>query len=203
MYNSLQLFEKNISESSRLIVLYEYTSTNIPSMNFRDLLRAHLVYSLSAFDKLIHDLIKIGMVEIFLGNRPATRKYLAEGISLETYSQISRATIPPKEYYFESEITKKLSFFSFQDPDKVADGLSYIWGETHKWQHISSEMGIDLQTAKTTLKTISARRNQIVHEADIDITTGQKYNIEKGETEDVVSFILNCGQSIYNKITSP
>ena len=61
-------------------------------------------------------------------------------------------------------------------------------------------MGVDLSIAKTTLKTISARRNQIVHDADIDIATGKKYSIEKTETEDVADFILNCGTAIYDNV---
>jgi HEPN superfamily RiboL-PSP-like protein len=200
MYSALRLFEKNISESSQLLVLFEFTTLNLPSMNFDDLLRAHLVYSVSAFDKLIHDIIKIGMLEIFLNKRLATSKYLSEGISLEIHNKISNATIPPKEFYFESEVTKKLSFLSFQDPNKVAEGLSLIWGEPHKWQQIADSMGLEISTAKITLKTISARRNQIVHEADIDISTGKKYSISKAETENAANFVLNCGRSIYNNV---
>ena len=200
MINSLNLFEKNINDSCNLLALYEFSSNNLPGMDFKDLLRAHLVYSVSAFDKLIHDLIKIGMVEIFLNTRPATSKYLNEGISLEIHNKILGATIPPREYFFENEVARKLSFLSFQDPDKVTGGLSFIWGESHKWQHIANSMGIDLHTAKTTLKTIIARRNQIVHEADIDITTGKKYLIDKTETETACDFILSCGQAIYNNI---
>lgn len=200
MLNSLNLYAKNINDSSQLLALFEYSSKNLPGMDFDDLLRAHLVYSVSAFDKLIHDLIKKGMVEIFTNNRPATPKYLNEGISLEMHNKIAGATIPPGEYYFENEVVRKLSFLSFQDPDKVADGLSFIWLESHKWQHIADNMGVDQHTAKTTLKTIVARRNQIVHEADIDIATGQKYFIDKTETETACNFILSCGQAIYNNV---
>lgn len=200
MFNAFQLFKKNITDSSQLVALFEYTNEYLPSMNFDDLLRAHFVYSVSAFDKLIHDIIKIGMLEIFSNKRPATPKYLSEGISLEIHNKISGATIPPKEYYFESEVIKKLSFMSFQDPNKVADGLSLIWGEPHKWQVIGANMGVESSIAKTTLKTISTRRNQIVHEADIDMVTGKKYSIEKTETEIVSNFILNCGTAIYNNV---
>lgn len=200
MLSSLRLFEKNIKDSSELLALFEFSTKQVPGMNFDDLLRAHLVYSLSAFDKLIHDLIKIGMVEIFLNRRPSTPKYLAEGISLEIHNRILSASIPPKEYYFENEIARKLSFLSFQDPNKVAEGLSFIWAHPHKWQLIADRMGEDQHTAKTTLKTIVARRNQIVHEADIDITTGRKYSIDQAEIETACDFILSCGRAIYDNV---
>lgn len=200
MFNALRLFEKNITESSQLVALFEYTNEHLPNMNFDDLLRAHFVHAVSAFDKLLHDIIKIGMLEIFQERRQTTPKYLSEGISLEIHNKISKATIPPKEYYFESEVTKKLSYMSFQDPNKVADGLSLIWIEPHKWQVIANDMGVEMSKARTTLKTISTRRNQIVHEADINMATGKKYSIEKDETVNVANFILSCGNSIYNSV---
>jgi hypothetical protein len=200
MLNSLNLFENNIKDSAQLLALFEFSSKHLPGMVFDDLLRAHLVYSVSAFDKLIHDIIKIGMVEIFTNNRQATPKYLNERISLEIHNKISVATIPPREYFFENEVVRKLSFLSFQDPDKVAEGLSFIWAEPHKWHHIAANMGVDQHTTKTTLKTIVARRNQIVHEADIDIATGQKYLIDKTETETACNFVLSCGQAIYSQV---
>ena len=89
---------------------------------------------------------------------------------------------------------------SFQDPNKIADGLSLIWIEPHKWQVIANDMGVETSKARTTLKTISTRRNQIVHEADINMATGKKYSIEKDETVNVANFILSCGNSIYNSV---
>jgi len=200
MYSAYKLFKKNILESSQLLSLFEYTSKNLSLMNFDDLLRAHLVYSVSAFDKLIHDLIEIGMLEIFLNRRSPTPKYLSESFTLETHNKIVSATIPPKEHFFKLAVKKKLSYLSFQEPQKVVEGLSLIWQEAHKWYRIANCMGVDVSTAKTTLKTISTRRNQIVHEADIDISTGSKYSISLSETKSVEEFIFNCGESIYKSV---
>lgn len=200
MFDSYKLFKKNIDKSSELIALFEFSKKNLPSTNFDDLLRAHLVYSVSAFDKLMHDLISTGMVEIFLHRRTPTSRYLKEGVSLEIYNKMVKATVPPAEYFFENEVARKLSFIAFQNPDKVAEGLSYIWNEPHKWKVISDSMGLDMHSVKTTLKTIVARRNQIVHEGDIDISTGQKYLINMAEVEDVSKFILSCGNSIYKNV---
>lgn len=206
MFDSLKLFEKNIKEASHLLVLFDYATKNLMSMDFSDLLRACFIYSVSAFDKLIHDLIRIGMIEIFLGKRSQTPKYLAEAISLETHGKIFNATkssgvtMLPKEYYFELEIKKKLSHLTFVDPDKIANGLSLIWDEPHKWQRIAFCMCDDPKKVRTTLKTIYARRNHIVHQADIDIFTEEKYAFEKQEAEETVEFIRRCGVAIYHSL---
>jgi len=203
MYDSYKLFKKNLDKSSELVVLYDYSTRNLISLNFDDLLRAHLVYSVSAFDKFIHDVIRLGMLEIFLGRRSSTQKFLNESIRLETYMQLTSASSIPAEVCFGNEITRKLSFLSFQDTDKIADGLSYIWSENHKWQKIADEMSIAITSAKVTLKTIVARRNQIVHEADIDISNGHKYLIEKSDVIDACAFIELCGRAIYQNIKLP
>jgi hypothetical protein len=165
-------------------------------MTFDDLLRFQIVYSVSALDKLIHDLIRIGMVQIFIGTRLATRKYLAETISMTAYANLSSATIPPKEYYFEQEIISKLGIVTYQSPDSIAEGLSYIWDEKHKWQKIAAAMDIKENQARTQLKLIVDRRNKITHEADVDITSGGKFAISKSDCESTVLFIERCGEEI-------
>jgi hypothetical protein len=165
-------------------------------MSFDDLLRFQIVYSVSAFDKLMHDLVRIGMVAIFTGTRAPTSKYLAEKISMSAYGALSAATIPPKEYYFEQEVITKLRIIAYQSPDNVADGLSYIWDEKHKWQKIAAVMLISEDEAKTQLRLIIDRRNKIVHEADVDIATGVKFTISKSDCETTTSFLEKCGEEI-------
>ncbi|MEL4894147.1 HEPN domain-containing protein [Crocosphaera sp. Alani8] len=198
MYRALRLFNQNIDEAKNLTALYEYLENSMNSpLSFDDLLRAEIVYSVSAFDKLIHDIIRIGMIEIFTGNRQATPQYLQESISIETYNElISPTMLPPKEYIFEQAVFNKLKTISYQEPEKVAKGLSYIWDERQKWQKIAAKMDMDDRTAKTTLKLIAARRNAIVHEADIDISTSQKYPINKHECQSITDFLSRCGQEI-------
>ena len=111
-----------------MTALYEYLEDSMNSpLSFDDLLRAQIVYSVSAFDKLIHDIIRIGMIEIFTGQRQATTQYLQESISIKTYNELTSSTMfPPKKYIFEQAVFNKLKTISYQEPEKVAQGLSYI-----------------------------------------------------------------------------
>lgn len=191
------------------MALYEDLESQIlVTHSFDDLLRSQIVYAVSAFDKLIHDLIRIGMVEIFCGRRSATPKYLTETISLQAYQQLRTASLssfPPPEYYFEQEVIKKLKIVSYQDPNKVAEGLSYIWQEKQKWQRIAIEMSTSNspytdKTAKQTLKLIADRRNSIVHEAHINPLTNQKYSIDKVECQYSIDFLVRCGEAIFSLV---
>ncbi|WP_242462649.1 HEPN domain-containing protein [Pseudomonas sp. OST1909] len=182
--------------------LYDYltASVTVPA-SFEDLLRSQVVYAVSAFDKLIHDLVRIGMLEIFTGARPPTPKYLSEPISIQIHSDLISASIPPKEHIFEQAIFRKLKIVSYQDPIKVADGLSYIWDEGQKWQKISEKMAQPDSVIRTTLKLIADRRNTIVHEADIDPLTNEKLSITKSECEELTDFLHRCGNEIAKLVT--
>ena len=197
MNNSFKRFKIQFIQTKGLSDLYNYLDTylNVP-MKFDDILRSQFVYAVSSLDKLIHDLIRIGMIEIFLKKRPPTPKYLAEPLSLETIEKINNATMPPKEHFFEQAIFNKFVKLSFQNPTNIADGLSYIWDEKHKWQKIAQAMGSNEQDIKTQLKLIVNRRNQIVHEADLNFATGEKYFITPIDSKEAVEFIELCGASI-------
>lgn len=202
MTNPRTVFCANISETNTLTVLYDHlTNTIAVPMSFDDLLRSKIVYSVSAFDKLIHDLVCLGVVQIFTGNRPATPKYLAESIPLSMAQQLTATSIPPPEVIFEQIIRSKLKIISFQDPDKVSEGLSYIWNEKHKWREISAAIGLDENFTRTKLKLIVTRRNAIVHEADMDPITHIKQPITKFECDDVANFLLQVGTAICTLVT--
>lgn len=201
MRNSLALFNSNIRQAREISAVYDYlvAAVAVPQQ-FDDLLRSQLVYAVSAFDKLMHDLIRIGMVQSFMGVRPTTAKYLSEAVSMQVHMEIIQATIPPKEHVFEQALFRKFKIISFQDPAKVADGLSYIWDESQKWQKIATSLGRSDEAVRTTLRLIADRRNAIVHEADIDPSTNTKFAIGKAESEGSLDFLETCGNAIANLV---
>ncbi|MCX7184073.1 MAG: HEPN domain-containing protein [Nitrosospira sp.] len=197
MHNARALFNTNIIAAKQAGSIYDYLALSVTSpLSFDDLLRSQVVYSVSAFDKLIHDLVRIGMVEIFTGIRTATAKYLNESISLKSHADLAVASLPPREHIFEQILFQKFKAVSFQDPEKVVSGLSYIWNEDHKWQEIAKKMGLSDSEARKTLRLIADRRNVIVHEADIDPVTSTKLNITKMECEEITVFLHRCGNEI-------
>ena len=199
MHNSYQRFQTGIASAKELDGLYAYllTAVKIPS-SFDDLLRSQIVYVVSALDKLIHDLVRVGMLQTFFGRRPSTPKYLTETISLEVYHNITPTSVPPPEFWIEREIVQKHKNLAFQQPEKIADALSLIWNETHKWQAIASKLESSEGLVRTTLKTIVDRRNKIVHEGDFDPYIGTKYTITQTEANNAVQFVESLGITIYN-----
>ncbi|WP_426399459.1 HEPN domain-containing protein [Ralstonia sp. R-29] len=197
MLNAKGVFHRNIRQAVELGVLYDHLS-NIVAIpeQFDDLLRSQVVNAVSAFDKLMHDLIRIGMVRIFENQRSPTGKYLNEVVPIQHLPGLSVGAVPPPPVRFEEIVREKLSKLSFQDPAKVADGLSYIWNENQKWQQIVQGLGMTDEDAKRKQRLIATRRNAIVHEADLDPVTNQKQTITKAEATDISDFLLAVGNRI-------
>src|ERR1700739_631568 len=111
MRRAVDEFKDSMKHVKELDSLYLHLRDGLRLPNdLTDLLRAEWVYTVSAMDKLIHQLIKIGMIEAFNGMRTKTNSFLAFGISLNTHTAITSSTafsMPPAEYWFEQEIIQK------------------------------------------------------------------------------------------------
>jgi hypothetical protein len=214
MLTAKDAFDEQIRSCRELNAVYNHLKTGLSfPQDLSDLLRAQIVYSISALDKFIHEVVKKGMVEVFENRRSKTKTFHSFGISLGTLmkiQEVSSITIPQASeetpiYWFEREIIVKHKSLSFQAPDKISEALSLIWAEEHKWQKIhlnitqpiGSLPSMTENEIKTYLKNIVARRNQIVHEADINILLNTKDMIEEAEVNNIVQFIDSLGKSIY------
>lgn len=201
MFNAFSNFKKNLEESKVLSALYSYLVDTVHTpMPYDDVLRAQFVYSVSAFDKFMHDIILIGLVDTYIGNRQPTDKYLGEVLPMRTINVLATSTLPPPEFHFREAMLAKLKIVSYQDPAKISDGLSYIWRESHKWVKVANALGMTDEAIKTKLRLIADRRNAIVHESDMNPATQKKFEIDKVSTNEVTRFLEDCGTAIYNLV---
>lgn len=202
MINAMNVFNSLIDQCSTTMGIYEYFESNNVPIDASDLLRWQYVLAVSALDKYVHEIVRIGMIEEFKGEKTETSKYRNMRIDLSTFSAIKNSENP--EIEFSNEIVRQHSFLAFQDPDKISDALSFIWDEPHKWKKISMNMTspISENDLKTKLKNIVIRRNQIVHQGDCLSTQIplQQQDISKSDTIDVVNFIKDLVNAIKNSL---
>lgn len=198
MSSAINTFHALMNQGTMSKGIYTYLDTNKVPMDFSDLLRWQWVLSVSALDRYVHDIVRIGMLEIFEGRRNPTAKYKSFRIDLNNFNSIIESPTPVIE--FEKEVIRQHSFLAFQYPDKIADALSYIWNEQNKWDVICSNMATDISSAnlKTKLKNIITRRNQIVHEGDCFSANSPLHQqpISILDTDDVNKFISELANAI-------
>lgn len=197
MNNCILVFADLIEQCKATMGLYDYLTSSIIALDASDLLRWQYVLALSALDKYIHDIVRIGMVDEFLGRKSKTLKFNSFRITLSTSLDINASDYP--EFEIEKEIIKQHGFLAFQDPDKIAEALSFIWDEPHKWKFISQAMSspISEKDLKIKLRNIVLRRNQIVHQGDCLFEPHlAQQNISREDVINVVEFVKELVNAI-------
>lgn len=139
-----------------------------------ELLRAEWVARVSALDMYVHELIAQRMLLIFEGKLSPTIQYNSFALSLETMARIRSASSPSDaSSAFDLDVRKRLSLNTYQDPEKIADGLrlcstAELWNQVAQHQGAS---GLDInkkaKALKSQLRAIVDRRNKIAHEGDL------------------------------------
>jgi hypothetical protein len=158
-----------------------------------DILRAQYVLAVSALDHYVHEVTRLGMLEIFDDNRPAPPAFLRFRVSLDCLSSgnvISRSD-------FDSEIRSQHGWVAFQHPDKLADAIRLI-SDAKLWDCVSAKLGVAADKTKERLKLIVDRRNKIAHEADMDPTYPKaRWPISAPDVDGVVEFLVNVVEAIH------
>jgi hypothetical protein len=203
MQRAMQKFTLNLQSVKDLGQIYVLVSTNFPLIeeNADDILRAKIVLMVSAFDTFIHDVVKIGMGEIFAGTRLPNTKYNDFKLSLSTLSNINNSVSQSEKIiYFESEIEKINSKDSFQSPKSIDYALGLI-NISSVWTLISSLMNnVNAKDIRDRLGLIVDRRNKIAHESDHNPVTRDKYPIQKRDVDNDILFIENLCKAIYTLV---
>ncbi len=191
-------FERHIEDIRRVNHIYDHLvkQVNLPSADLCDLLRIQLVNAVSAFDWLMHEYVHAGIMKQLMGNAPMTSKVKVFSIDADTYSQLATLDAIEKYEILSVRVSSVLRTMSFQSPEKIKDGLSYIWEEPHKWQLLSQECGLSEKDLRDKVKRYVERRNQIVHEADIGFDSEDRRELEVGVVKDGIDLFFSLAYAI-------
>jgi len=190
-------FKKIIQDTKTLGATYDYLNNVIkPPYEYSDLLRWQWAQALSALDKFVHDVVRIGMIEIYRGIRNTTPKYESFTLPLNILSEM-KINNHREILIFEKYILLSNDYKSFQEPDKISDALSFIWNENHKWKCIADFLSKEEKTIKTFLKNAVLRRNQIVHQGDYNGFSVDRQEIFAEDTNEVIIFVEDLGKAIF------
>ncbi len=192
-------FLSNIERARLLGGVYANLASSTTSiLDVSDLLRAQFVLTLSAFDTLVHEVTRLGMLEVAVGVRAPTDAYHRFQISLESV-QLAVSGLPPSNW-FDNEIRRRHGYLTFQMPDKVADAIRLV-SPIDLWPTVAASLGKGAQDVKSQLRLIVERRNKIAHEADIDPSyPGSRWPIDKPSVDEVIAFIESVGIAIVSVI---
>jgi hypothetical protein len=198
MQSAIDLFRISIARVRDLIAVHNSLKAQASSvLDLSDMLRASLVLAVSALDYYIHEVVRIGMLEIHRGQRLEPPAFSGFQISLGN----ARAGINAGQNidsWLEDEIRQRHSYKSFQQPNAIADAVRLIC-DKKLWEEVSINMGSPAKDIKQQLSLIVDRRNKIAHEADIDptLSIGNRWPIDELLVNEAVDFLEQVVESIH------
>ncbi len=197
MLDILEQFRENIRRVQNLGGLYDVLSQQTtPALDLTDLLRSQIVMVVSALDHYVHEITRVGMLEVYSGKRPQTPAFLRFQVTMEATLQ-GIAAVQGNDGWFDEEIRKKHGYLAFQQPDRIADAIR-LFSSCSLWISVASELNLEVENMKMELQLIVDRRNQIAHEADLDSRIpGNRFAISSSDTERMINFIQDLGEAIY------
>lgn len=204
MLNTLQQFRENIKRARALRGMYQALHQLMtPAIDATDLLRAQHVMASSALDYYIHEITRIGMLEVYHGKRPRTDAFLKFEV------QVSAVLIPiddalkgnpvllQNDRWLDGEIRRKHGHMTFQHPDKIANAIR-LFSNCTLWPAVASQLNQQVPDVKDKLKLIYQRRNQIAHQTDVSpAQSGSLYPISPADSTNTVDFIEEVCEAIY------
>ena len=164
MIDAQDNFIINIERAEAVAQVYAGLSGQVTNaIDLSDLPRFEIVQLVSAMDRLVHDIVLIGMLEIVQGWRAPTDQFLKFSLSMETAIQYKEND---DILLIEHEIRERHSHLAFQKPDKISESFRLI-SSIDLWAELESRFGSPKKQIKQQLSLIVDRRNKIVHEGDL------------------------------------
>ncbi len=199
MLNAIAQFRENVKRIRELGALAGAVETlTTAAIDVSDILRSQLVLVVSALDHVIHEIVRVGMIEAAKGQRPKTDAYYRFHLPVTAIeTALSGAD---HETWIGESVRKKLSWKSFQDADAIAEACRLICG-VNIWEAVGTELGARPQDLKVQLRLIVERRNKIAHEADMDPTSpGFRWPISASLVDGAIEFVQKIVEAIFRVV---
>jgi len=157
-------FRASISQIDELLAIYRFihASSSMPAKD--NVLRAALTMLVSAIDTSIHELVVgliLGKIENPLSDSDLSRQKIGIHCMLETDPVLRLAKV-------EADLRMQYSKATFQTSNQIESALAEI-GINKIWTRLSSRLNKRPEDVKLRLNLMVRRRNQIVHESDLDV----------------------------------
>lgn len=215
MTNSFNAFQSDMTRVNGLFAIYDHLRNELHLGNdiTSEILRNQWMYAVSAMDKFLHEVVRVGFIESYKGIRSHTAKYESLQLPIPVIEKLivySNPSFVPSSIdetvneVLSNEIARQTHIVAYQHPDKINEGLSIVWDEVHKFQKLATSMGWTMvnndKILRQKLILISDRRNQIVHQSDMLHGCHTKQSITRTEVEDAVEVVSKFCKAVYDEV---
>lgn len=157
-------------------------------------LRGSLMLGVSAFDFLVHEIVRVSIVaKVENGER-------LEGVEVPISILSSASSRQAAE--LDLHIRKKNSYRSFVSTSNVKEALKPVIVDV--WSKVSSGLGVDAQQTKNRVDKIWTWRNRIAHEADFVPSNDrfERWGIFREDVLQELQFLEAVGHELYRTVSN-
>lgn len=205
MFSAIRQLRENIARVRAIGGLYEAVDQlTTPIVDASDLLRTQIVMAVSALDHYVHEITRIGMLEVYDGVRPRTTAFARFQVTMEaamTGITESSENKSSENKWLDTEIRERHGYLVFQRPERIAEAVK-LFCTLDLWATVAFRLNLRSQDLQTRLRLIVERRNSIVHEADLDPSyPNTRWPISYSDSRSSVDFVETICETIYSVIT--
>lgn len=215
MTTAYNTFQDDINRIKGLFAVYNHLNDvlHLSEDVTSEILRNQYMYAVSAMDKFLHEVVRVGFIESYRNLRPQTQKFINMTLPISVAERLIQysdpAYVPTSisetiDYVLNEEISRQTRIVAYQHPDKIKDGLSIVWNEEHKFQKLALAMGRTMPNNDKILSQelilITDRRNQIVHQSDMLPGQYTKKTITKEMVDDAIDTISKFCKAVYDEV---
>lgn len=188
-------FNLSISQVEELLLIYNYLQA-VPATQVTDnILRAALTMIVSAIDTCIHELMVNAIMFEMKENKSI---FKINNINVEI--SISREQNQEDRLrLIESALRRQFAKEAFQSSRQIESALATI-GISKIWRTLSATIGNSPEAIKLKLDLLVRRRNQIVHEGDLDHLHNLR-DIGRQDIENALNFARELVSGIMDEYT--
>ncbi|WP_165236018.1 HEPN domain-containing protein [Aquisphaera insulae] len=201
-------FDANWELAEHLRVLYvSLQSISVPIYQPEDTLRASIVAVVGALDTFVRDLVCVGVREMLAGSRLRTQRF--RSLKLPVNVMLSYMENPSQTNAIEQEILNSFINRTYQRPEQIENGILLL-RDGDLWRDIDRRLNLAPGDVAKELNSIVDRRNQIVHEGDVDpdatgvvhaSTSDWRRPIHEPYVMKANQLILRIGVAIYERVS--
>lgn len=188
-------FEATISQVDELLAIHHYLQSAPVTKVTDNILRASLAIMVSAIDTSIHELIVSAIIF-----------EIKEDKTIFELTNVKVSALASKESdndtrlrLIELDLRRQFSKESFQSSRQIENSLAKI-GIKKIWTKLSSTLGQPPDDIKIKLDLLVRRRNQIVHEGDLDHLHNIR-EISRTDIDEALTFTKLLVAGIINEYT--
>lgn len=197
--NIINRFKSGIEDIKQKFELLENTSVdkNIEEYIFR----SQIAFLMGSVDFYIHEIIKYSILKMFNGEKVKTKKYHQFTIYIQT---LEKAIANPESIdWLEEVVISVTKYKTYMKAKSIKEALELV-SNKKIYKDVCKELDLTEKEVDNRVKEIFTRRNEIVHQTDIDMVTKEvndiNYEFVKESIDFIESLIINIHENIVNDI---